>query len=486
QKRAGMSDNGTRFILRFTSFPEGARLFSPNLIAGSSALQATRAGDFGGPVSAGQYAASAQGTLVLGRVMGSAAAGSGGSPLTGSDFGTVGEIALANGSGSVVYEVLDSNPAISESAQIPVFLGFVPTRDGRVITTGREVQFAPISNSPLASPDAPIPRFAGGPAPTDCNLQGDCSGAYLPRLVVDPPAILFNPVAGIGYQLRYVSVDNAGGGALLWSAKVDYKSGSNWIRLNNTSGVGGGVIPVEVLAQNLPAPGTYQATLTVDAGVQAGVVTIPITVNVAAAPLPPRPAVSITSVTNAATFAAGPLVRGSLGTLRGANLAGENLSLKFDGSPARILYSSPAQINFQVPVEVANRTSSQVVVSVNGIASAPMTVTLAEASPGIFNPGILNQDNTVDSATNPAQVGSVVQLFATGLLPPEGGKVEVKLHDRILTPLYAAVVPGIPGLQQVNVLVPGDLPTMTTEVLVCNITGAQRLCSPPVKISLRQ
>lgn len=62
QKRAGMSDNGTRFILRFTSFPEGARLFSPNLIAGSSALQATRAGDFGGPASAGQYAASAQGT----------------------------------------------------------------------------------------------------------------------------------------------------------------------------------------------------------------------------------------------------------------------------------------------------------------------------------------------------------------------------------------------------------------------------------------
>jgi IPT/TIG domain. len=221
-------------------------------------------------------------------------------------------------------------------------------------------------------------------------------------------------------------------------------------------------------------------------GPQAGALAIPITARVMALPPPQAPVISIASIGNAATFASVPLVRGSLGTLQGANLAGAAVSVTFDGIPARILYSAAGQINFQVPPEVGTRASSQVVVTVNGNRSAPMTVLLAEASPGIFNPGILNQDNTVHSAANPAPAGSIVQIFATGLLPPEGGIVEVKLHDRLLTPLYAGAAPGLPGVQQVNVKIPADLPTMTTEVLVCNITGGQRACSPPVKISLRQ
>jgi uncharacterized protein (TIGR03437 family) len=486
QKRGPMSDNGTRFILRFTGFPVGARLFAPNLIAGSDAVQPTRAGDFGGVPSPGQYAASSAGTLLLARVIASDANGAGGAVLTSSDFGSMTEILLAGGSGNAVYEVLDANPTVSESAQIPVFLGYVPTRDGRVITTGRDVQFAPISNSPLPSATAPIPRFAGGAAPTDCTLLGDCSGAFLPKLFVDTPTILFTTTANIGFQYQYVSIGNAGGGALVWGATVDYKSGKDWIHIDKTSGINGGVIRVDVMPQNLTAVGTYEATLTVDAGPQGGLIAIPITARVLALPPPAAPKVSIGSVTNAATFVSGPLVRGSLGTLKGANLSGSDVAITFDGLPARILYSSSDQINFQVPVEVGTRVSSQVVVTVGGNRSAPVTVTLADAAPGIFNPGILNQDNTVQSAMNPAQAGSIVQIFSTGLLPPEGGKVEVKLHDRILSPIYADAAPGLSGVQQVNLKVPVDLPTMTTEVMVCNITGAQRACSAPAKISLRQ
>ncbi|MGH9658968.1 MAG: hypothetical protein ACRD96_10525, partial [Bryobacteraceae bacterium] len=81
-----------------------------------------------------------------------------------------------------------------------------------------------------------------------------------------------------------------------------------------------------------------------------------------------------------------------------------------------------------------------------------------------------------------------LQIFATGLLAPAPGAVTAKLHDRILSPLWAGVAPGFPGVHQVNILIPGDLPAMTTEVLVCGYAAAnpgEPVCSFPVKVSLR-
>jgi uncharacterized protein (TIGR03437 family) len=84
-------------------------------------------------------------------------------------------------------------------------------------------------------------------------------------------------------------------------------------------------------------------------------------------------------------------------------------------------------------------------------------------------------------------VGSIIQIFATGVLPPEGGSVDVKIHDQAnLTPMYAAGAPGIPGLQQINVRVPAGLPGITTQVVVCGTNGGTRVCSPPADITLRQ
>jgi uncharacterized protein (TIGR03437 family) len=76
-------------------------------------------------------------------------------------------------------------------------------------------------------------------------------------------------------------------------------------------------------------------------------------------------------------------------------------------------------------------------------------------------------------------------MYTTGLMPPEGGRVEVKLHDVVITDLdYAGPAPGIAGVQQVNVRIPEYLPAMTTEVLVCNSNG-HKVCSAPMKIHLR-
>ena len=55
----------------------------------------------------------------------------------------------------------------------------------------------------------------------------------------------------------------------------------------------------------------------------------------------------------------------------GSHLAGKSVTVTFDGSPATILYSSDTQINLQVPAAVASKTSSNLVVTVDGVASAP-------------------------------------------------------------------------------------------------------------------
>lgn len=93
-------------------------------------------------------------------------------------------------------------------------------------------------------------------------------------------------------------------------------------------------------------------------------------------------------------------------------------------------------------------------------------VEVQSAVPGVFDPGILNQDGTLNSALNPAAAGTTLQIFATGLVAPNSsGHITAYLHDVFFPdPPYAGPAPGIEGLQQVNLIVPDYLPAMTTEL----------------------
>ncbi len=491
QPRGPLADNGMRIISRYANLPAGARVFVPDAIAGSDAIKPTAGGDFGVAASGGQYAAGGNGSLLLLRVRGSDANGAGGNlainlaPSTNS-FDTVGELDVANGAAQAVYEVVDANPNLRESAQFPTFLGVAPVSDARTTAIGQQIFLGPVSSVAVASASAPVPRFALTTPASDCTLQGDCNGSFLPRLGVDPDPLTFSVTAGGGFQIRYVRIFNSGGNLLVWNATVAYKNGADWLRVSPASGINDARIRIDVIPNNL-APGSYDATLTIDAGPQSGTVALPIHVLVNAAPPPVTPPPVITSVVNAATFVSGPLVRGSFGTIKGANLAGKATTVTFDNVPANLVYTSANQLNFLVPSGLSSRTSTQLVVTVDGVAGAARTVALADVAPGIFNPGILNQDNTINSPANPALVGSVIQIFATGVLPPEGGTVDVKIHDQAnLVPLYAATAPGVPGLQQINARVPAGLPSITTEVVVCGTSAGTRVCSPPAAITLRQ
>ncbi|MFB3829279.1 MAG: IPT/TIG domain-containing protein [Bryobacteraceae bacterium] len=491
------ADSGTRFMARYTGLPAGARVFVPDVVAGSNAVQPTAGGDLGLSRSGGQYAPGSN-SLLLSRVMGADANGAGGVPVfapgaTGS--GTVAlnnaaELPVVNGAAYAVYEVMDADPTQRESAQWPAFVALANVNQTAI---AREtISFAPLSTDPAASAQAAIPRFAYVEPASDCSALGDCESGVFPKLYVNAGPQQFSAIQG-GAAMQgpgYIPVRNTGGGVMSWTARVTYKNGDGWLKLEPVSGINNGAVRVYPLTQNLAA-GKYEAAVIIDGGVRAGSQSVPVVLVVTALPPanpPPPPAppappappkAAITGLSNAADARMQTLAPGALATLRGVNLAGQSVQVTFDGAAAKLLYASGTQINVLVPAQLAGKESAQVVVTVDGSASAPATARLAAAAPGIFAGGVLNQDGSVNGDAAGALPGSVLQIFATGLPLSD---VAVKIHDRDgLAPLYAGAVSGAEGVQQVNVMVPAELPAMETEVLVC----AGQACSWPVRLVLQ-
>ena len=78
EPRQPFTDSGTRIVVRYDGVPSNARLFVPDFIAGSSAVQVTSAGDLGWPASGGAYTVKPGGSLLLARIMGTDLNGNGG------------------------------------------------------------------------------------------------------------------------------------------------------------------------------------------------------------------------------------------------------------------------------------------------------------------------------------------------------------------------------------------------------------------------
>ena len=510
QPKDSTSDAGTRFLLSYWNVPAGTAIYLPDAVAGSDAMVPTAGGDLGTPAAVGQYVAGSH-TLLLARVLGADATGADGTvvPLPASNsslsvlLNGANPVPLTNGAGYAVYEVVDANQSVTESAQIPNFFALPP--DSPPSTTNGSLSLAPLSTVSSASPTAPIPRFVAVTPPSDCAAVGDCNASYYPQLQATAMPLQATAVSGgktVG--AGSITIRNSRGGVLDWSASVTYTNGSGWVSLFEPFGIDNAVIQAFVNPGAL-APGTYQATVLIDAGPIAGSQSFPLTFTVtapAAAPPPaptppapaprpapapaPPPAVVIGAVTNAADFHTGPVAPGELATVWGTNLAGQNVSVAFNGMPATLLYTGAQQINLLVPYALGGLSSAQMVVTADSVASAPFTVPLTAVAPAVFTPGVLNQDNTVNSPANPAPVGTVLQIFLTGM-PDSGAIASVTIQNRgNLVPLYAGEAPGFLGLQQVNVAVPPDLQPVTSNLTICVMgAGNQPYCSRPESIALK-
>jgi uncharacterized protein (TIGR03437 family) len=497
QPKGPLETAGTRFLVRYTNVPAGILLYVPNTVAGSDAAQPTGGGDLGVPQAVGAYVAGSK-TLVLSLVQGADATGNGGLPGP-IAFNAVTQLPVANGFAYAVYEVLDSNPTVLESAQFPVFVGTASTGVGAGVAN-EAVTFAPISNDSTANSAAPIPRFLPIAPASDCQTVGDCGADYFPAMQVFAQPIVFTAIQG-GLPLQppgYIAVQNPNRGqsVLNWVASIKYQNGSDWLTLENPFGVNNGSVRVWAAPQKL-APGTYNASVIIDGG-SAGTQAVPVTLVVTALPpstTPPPvttpPVVTptnnpaVTTVTNGANSLAGPVVAGSLATINGSKFTGKSVAVMFDSKPAKILNSSDTQLTVLVPDGLGSESSAQVVVTVDGLSSSATTVPLAFAAPAICGRCILNPDFTVNNATSGAPVSGIVHIFTTGL-PESGGTVLVKIHDRDnLVPVDWSADPDLPGLQVVDVAVPGDLPAMTTTALVCVLDASNnKTCSAPAPITL--
>ncbi len=219
------------------------------------------------------------------------------------------------------------------------------------------------------------------------------------------------------------------------------------------------------------------------------------------------------SVVNGASFLSGQIAPGELITIFGSALGptspvglqltpdGQSVTTSlggtqvlFDGVPAPLTYVSATQVNAIVPFELAgNAVSTQVQVSVQGIASSPVTEFLASSVPAIFTASggsgqgaILNQDNSPNSSSNPAAKGSVLQVFITGAgqTNPAGvdgqlagstpsqplGSVTATIGGVPATVQYAGSSNGlVAGVTQVNILIPPGAPSGSAVPIVIQV-----------------
>jgi uncharacterized protein (TIGR03437 family) len=188
---------------------------------------------------------------------------------------------------------------------------------------------------------------------------------------------------------------------------------------------------------------------------------------------------------------------------------------------APLYYVSPTQINFYVPMgaPVSGTVNLEVVQTTTGRVYAASPITMSPYSPAVLSAftggfcpapqttkicrqaSVLNQDNTPNSATNPALRGSTIQIYAVGQgfvpnAPPDGspaaGLLTTQLPpqvnfgghftyeyptgvgdpppDQFVT--FSGLAPGLVGVWQINVRIPANV-VPGTQVLLLIQLGSQ-------------
>jgi uncharacterized protein (TIGR03437 family) len=207
------------------------------------------------------------------------------------------------------------------------------------------------------------------------------------------------------------------------------------------------------------------------------------------------------NIVSAASYATGPVSPGEIVAIFGADLGpvivakqtiddhglfGTTLAgtrVLFGGVPSPLLFVSYGQVGVVVPYGIAGTKTVRLEVEHNGTRTNSVDLAVADVSPAIFTASstgtgpsaTLNQDYTLNTKSNPAQRGSVIMLYVTGLglldPPTADGAIAKGIASHLATVtvqiggnnaqvLYAGSAPGIiAGLSQVNVQIPANAPT---------------------------
>ena len=273
-------------------------------------------------------------------------------------------------------------------------------------------------------------------------------------------------------------------------------NGTSWLNVVNRynaptpANIGVGI------ANGPESPGEYDGSFTIQS--PGNSIYEPVTFLVEPAPAAPP---VLSQVVNAASGIAGSVSPGEILSIRGygagaspvsglkldeSGLLASNLNgleVTFDGQPAPLLFTSANQTNLVVPYEIAGKATTVLQVkyaaAARTLATAAWVLPVSPAAPGIFTVdatgtgqgAVLNQDNSVNGAANPAARNSVISIYATGegQTSPPGvtGSVSSSNTKSPLLPVtvtiggvgatvqYAGSAPlQVSGLLQVNAVVP--------------------------------
>jgi uncharacterized protein (TIGR03437 family) len=232
-------------------------------------------------------------------------------------------------------------------------------------------------------------------------------------------------------------------------------------------------------------------------------------------------------ILNGASFQSGlPIAAGSLISIFGSSLASSvaqadtiplsnslgGVTVEFQNGgtsiSAPMLYvqpdgqNAPSQINAQIPWEIVTPGTTQtvnVVVTNNGVKSAPAPVSVAPFSPGVFASNGLaiavNSDGTLTWAagtipgltTHAAKAGDVLIVYANGLgavdnAVADGQNSLDQLRHTVTTPivtlggisaqvLFSGLSPQFVGVNQLNIKVPANAPIGNNVQLQLQIGG---------------
>jgi trimeric autotransporter adhesin len=241
----------------------------------------------------------------------------------------------------------------------------------------------------------------------------------------------------------------------------------------------------------------------------------------------PRPQVN--AVVDSASYAQGTISPGQLLTLFGLGLGPTSLTLFNPTSPAPqipsalpttgpatsvsiggiaapILYTSANQASVVVPYNVSG-ASADLVLNYNGLASQPVSLTLAPTTPGVYttdasgrgqgailNFNLATNDYTLNSNAAPALKGGVAVLYVSGIGATNASTTNPTTAAATLIPQNAVVTPvgnvsvtiggiaasvigaispigSVPGLLQINVSIPANAPAGAAVPVLVNIGG---------------
>ena len=225
------------------------------------------------------------------------------------------------------------------------------------------------------------------------------------------------------------------------------------------------------------------------------------------------PVFSSDSVVSVSSFKSGGVAPGEQLVIFGANLgvvggtwapANQNLptvlgstSVTFDGVAAPLYFAADRGILVQAPTTLTSGTNTSIQVTASGGTSAAVSLPVVPARPGIFTyeaggsgqakainqDGTLNGDGVTVVDSVPAEAGTVLQLFASGLgtvdpAIPAGTIAPSDPLSLVVLPVaatvggvsatvtYAGAAPTLVGMYQVNVLVPLRTPSGPNRIVL--------------------